>query len=125
MDLGKLQNEIDAAGGANSHRFTTPEAISNPINNRMGEIGQRLLTSRKNYEDALKNVMGSNAENKVNIDQVVQALASCEVELTRDQRLVLDLWFSEKQDVQRRVSVITFLKDIGLPAQTMSAHNQN
>ena len=82
----------------------------------MGEIGQRLLTSRKNYEDALKNVMGSNAENKVNIDQVVQALASCEVELTRDQRLVLDLWFSEKQDVQRRVSVITFLKDIGLPA---------
>ena len=88
MDRRQLENETDAGRSA-SHRFTMPEAISGPINNRMGEIGTQLIMKNRNYEDALKMAMGPSGDNLVNLEQITQALNSCEVFLTANLRNVL------------------------------------
>jgi len=52
-----------------SGRFVRPQQVINAKSNVMGAIGTKMIQSNMNYEDVLKQVMGSqNTDNRIKID---------------------------------------------------------
>ena len=115
---------MEAGGQAakDSARFRIPHQVVNPKNNFMAAIGNKFIQSNSNYEDVLKQAMGpQNFDNQIEWEQLMTAIRNgLNIKLTIDEQNVLQEWFRLSMNNQRKVEVIRFLLDIGLPSQTIT-----
>ena len=51
----------DSARGGTAGQFVTPSNVHNPISGTMGNIGQKVINSRQNYEALIIKKLGPNA----------------------------------------------------------------
>ena len=66
MDERDLAQELENNEGRKSGRFIMPSAVQPTGDQRLGHIGQAMINSNINYEDALKKVMGpTNNDNRI------------------------------------------------------------
>ena len=83
-----------------------------------------MIRSNTNYEDEFKRVMGPNADNRVNLQQIYTLLQTIRVQMTIDERNHLSEWHRQHQDANGLVSALTLLADVGLPPQTLAVKDQ-
>jgi len=75
MDFRDLQAEAEVAEQGISKQFVMPSTAKRVGDERMEDIGNAMLRSGNNYEDALKMAMGpSNSDNRVTKEQLFQGL---------------------------------------------------
>ena len=70
-----------------------PQQVVGAKHNTLGAIGTKMIASNQNYEDAMKNVMGSqNTDNRIKIDQIFSLLQLINVRLTTDETNKVTEW---------------------------------
>lgn len=119
MDVRDLQAEAEMAEQGRSNQFVMPTVVQPVADDRMEEIGQAMIRSGNNYEDALKAAMGpQNTDNRVTKEQLLQGLTQgAQVEFNPNQiQHILYTYFQSKQDKNGRLLVTDFLESVGLRA---------
>ena len=117
MDMRELELEAEDADARGGKNFVMPAGIVPTGIAELDAIGNAMISSGQNYEDALKYAMGANPpDNRVTKEQVDQALGEGGVALSdRLQTYLLYVWFQAKQDHEGKVPVTDFLIAVGLP----------
>ena len=81
-DKSALEAELKDASRQRSSRFVMPQQVNNPANRDLGELGNSMIMSGQNYEDAIKIALGPNAnpELKITREQLFGMLSSINVD---------------------------------------------
>ena len=117
MDMRELELEAEDADARGGKTFVMPTGIVPTGIAELDAIGNEMIRSGHNYEDALKHAMGANPpDNRVTKEQVWEALQQGGVALHQQLgTYLLYVWFQAKQDHEGKVPVTDFLIAVGLP----------
>ena len=95
------------------------------IDATMAAIGRELIRSRRNYEEALLNAIGSGASAArplIDLDALLGAFRDMGVQLRVEERRALEAFYRERGTEGRgEVQLLQLLEEVGLPAQTIGA----
>ena len=127
-DIGALDNGTWRLGAGRPAKFEPPQEVRNARTGALGGLGDKMLATRENYEEKLKQAAGN--QPGLTLARLLAVIEGEDkqgglgIKLRKEERADLTAYSKEKSGSSGMIKLAAFLTLVGLPAQTIGAASQ-